>query len=213
MDGENRDNDKKISILPMKGVQAPRLVKTEGVSLDVIKSMFIASGLNAEEISAQTFLPVERIEEIITKHQLVELRKAYVVEGIRKIQNVQLQQSNKLMDLENDFKKLRIIQLEKELEEYLAYFARHGDFIKRHPTTGEVLRDTNGIPMQIKLPNVSKEIQQLKESVTMSEGVRSLLFRLDEIINTGRKKENINDNDSNVINADYTALFKDVDDD
>lgn len=213
MDGENRDSDKKISYLPNKDVKAPRLIKREGVSLDVIKSLYIASGLTADEIAEQTYQPVEKIESLIEQHNLPELRKAYVVEGIQKIQNTQLQQSNKLMNLENDFKKLRIVQLEKQLEDYLAYYSRHGDFYKRHPSTGEILKDTNGIPMQLKLPNVSREIAQLKESVTMSEGVRQLLHRLDEIINTGKKKDNIYEGEGAVIDADYSAIFKDVDSD
>lgn len=209
---DNRDFDKKLTILPSVEDNAPRSIQRTGVSVDVIKSLYIASGLNAEEIAEQTYLPVEKIKELINNYNLPELRKAYIVEGIQKIQNVQLQQSNKLMDLENDFKKLRIVQLEAQLQDFLAYYARHGDFYKRHPTTGDILKDTNGIPMQLKLPNVTREIQQLKEAVTMSEGVRSLLHRLDEIINTGQKKENINDVDSsNIIEADYSAIFKDVD--
>lgn len=199
MDEENRDEDKKVKILPVHGTKAPRLIKREGVSVDVIKSMYIASGMTPEEIAEQTYQPLEKIKDIIGQHNLPELRKAYVIEGVRKIQNVQLQQSHKLMDLENNFKKMRIVQLEKELEEYLAYYARHGDFCKRNPVTGDILKNSDGIPMQIRLPNVSKELSQLKESVTMSEGVRALLHRLDDIINSGRPEETIDGMDKDDI--------------
>jgi len=191
MSQDDREEDKKLKILPIHGTNAPRLIKREGVSIDVIKSMYIASGMSPEEIAEQTYQPLEKIQEIIGHHNLPELRKAYVVEGVRKIQNIQIAQSHKLMDLETNFKKMRIVQLEKELEEYLAYYARHGDFCKRHPTTGDILKNSDGIPMQIRLPNVSKELSQLKESVTMSEGVRTLLHRLDDIINSGRPEETI----------------------
>jgi hypothetical protein len=199
-DKENRDLDKKTSIIPEKGT-APRSIMHSGVSLEVIKSNFIASGMTAEEIADQLYLPLSRVQEVIETHNLVELRKAYIIEGISKIQNVQLNQSQKLMGLENDFKKLRIIQLEKQLEDYLAYFARHGDFYKRHPTTGDILKNTDGIPMQIKLPNVSRELAQLKESVTMSEGVRMLLNRLDEIINTKKPTESVIPGEDDIIDV------------
>mgnify|MGYP003641030770 CR=1 FL=1 len=211
MDGENRDNDKKIHILPPQGTKAPRLIKREGVSLDIIKSMYIASGMNPDEIALQTCQPLEKIQEIINTHDLVELRKAYIIEGISKIQSTQLQQSHKLMDIENDFKKLRIIQLENELENYLAYFARWQDFYKRHPVTGDILKNSDNIPMQIKLPNVAKELSQLKESVTMSEGVRQLLHRLDEIINSGRPEEVIDNDIIDVATLDMSAYLNNGD--
>lgn len=198
---ENRNLDKKTSIIPEKGT-APRNIMHSGVSLEVIKSHFIASGMTVNEIADIVYLPVARVQEIVDQHNLIELRKAYVIEGISKIQNVQLHQSQKLMDLENNFKKMRIMQLEKQLEDFLAYFSRHGDFYKRHPTTGDILKNTDGIPMQIKLPNVSRELAQLKESVTMSEGVRMLLNRLDEIINTKKPSESIIPGDDDVINVD-----------
>ena len=106
---------------------------------------------------------------------------------------------------------MRIIQLEKVLEDHLAYYSRHGDFYKRHPVSGEILKNSDGIPMQIQLPNVSKELFQLKEAVTLSEGVRTLLHRLDEIINSGRPAETAEDpNTFNV--TEYEEMFKASDD-
>lgn len=199
MDGENRDKDKNT------------LISTDGpgnipVSFDVIKSAFIAEGLSAQEIADRFFIPVHQVEALIDGENLPALRKAYVIQGIQKIQNVQLTQANKLMDLETDFKKMRIVQLEKELENLHAYFSRHGDFYKRHPSTGDILKNSDGIPMQIKLPNVSREIAQLKESVTMSEGVRQMLHRLDEIINKPKDAPRAEDPDTFDITA-IDALF------
>jgi len=196
MDDENRKQDKKHFYYP----ESSRY----GISKDVIKSKYIADGLSAEDIAKETRLPLKTIEEVIDNEKLSELRKAYVVQGIQKIQNTQIQQANKLMDLENNFKRMRIIQLEKALENYLAYYSRHGDFLSRHPVTGDILKDLDGIPMQIRIPNISKELIQLKESVTISEGMRSMLHRLDEIINT--RKEDVVD-DENVIDVDYKEIF------
>ena len=175
------------------------------ISLDRIKSLYIAEGLSAQEITERTSLPIEQVLEIIEKESLQELRKAYILQGIQKIQSVQLYQVNKLLDLETDFKKMRILQLEADLKNYLAYYARYSDFYKRHPITGEILKTSEGIPMQIKLPKVSSEILQLKESVMMSEGVRTLLSRLNEIINTPIGDEVAEDPDA--IDVDFKTLF------
>lgn len=202
MDDQNRDFDKKHFMFPEKS--------RRGISVDLIKSLYIASGKSAEEIATDTCLPLQKIKDIIIDNKLPELRKAYIIEGVQKIQNVQLAQSNKLMDLENNFKRMRILQLETILEDHLAYYSRHGHFYKIHPTTGDILKNTDGIPMQIILPNVSKELSQLKESVTLSEGVRNLLHRLDEIINT-RNEETIDFNDGTDISVDYKEIFGDSD--
>lgn len=196
---DDREYDKKRILYPANS--------NSGVSLDVIKSKYIANGQSAEEIAEDVALPVAKIREIIENNKLPELRKAYAIQGIQKIQNTQLQQTNKLLDLENSFKKMRIIQLQEVLENHLAYYARHGDFYKRHPVHGEILKNSDGIPMQIQLPNVSRELSQLKESVTVSEGVRQLLHRLDEIINTGRPAEPAEDPDTFEI-TDFNEMFK-----
>ena len=199
MDNEDRDRDKKHFMYPMDS--------RRGISLDVIKSHYIADGMSAEEIAEIAKLPIEQIRAIIEDNSLPELRKAYVIQGIQTIQNTQLQQSQKLMDLANNFKKLRIKQLHKILEDYVAYYSRHGDFIKRHPVSGEILKNQDGIPMQLRLPNISNELKDLKESVTMSEGVRQLMHRLDEIINTPKPAESAEDPDTINI-TDYQELFK-----
>lgn len=87
----------------------------------------------------------------------------------------------------------------------MAYYSTHGHFYKVHPITSEVLKDTNGIPIQIKIPNVSNEISQLKESVSLSEGLKQLLGQIDDIINKPKDVENLN---SDVIDVtEYNDLF------
>lgn len=202
---DNREQDKKFKLVP-----APETGKSrQAVSLDVLKSAYIAEGLSVQAIAERYFLPVEKVQSIVDEAKLPELRKAYVREGISKIQNEQVNQAQKLLDIELNFKKLRITQLEKQLEDFLAYFGRHGDFYKRHPVSGDILKDTDGIPMQIHVPNVSREIAQLKESVTLSDGLKKLMSDLDDIINPkGPRGESVGE-DANVIEMDeFDGLFR-----
>jgi hypothetical protein len=201
---EDRDKDKSIKLVPTHIDKTHRIV-----SLDVVKSAFIAEGLNAQEISDRYFISLGQVEKIITDHKLADLRKAYILEGVSKIQNEQVSQAQRLLDVELNFKKLRIVQLEKQLEDFLAYYARHGDFYKRHPVSGDILKDNDGISMQVHVPNVSAEIHQLKESVTLSEGLKKLLSTLDDIINGTPKGEAVGDAEGEVIDmAQIDGLFK-----
>ena len=88
---------------------------------------------------------------------------------------------------------MRLIQLENQLRDFMAYYGRHGDFYKRHPSSGEILQDTDGIPMQVYIPSVAKEIHALKESVTVSEGITKLLSQIDDIINGKKKQAEVSD--------------------
>lgn len=202
---DNREQDKKFKLVPAQDTGKARQI----VSLDVLKSAYIAEGLSVQAIAERYFLPVEKVQSIVDEAKLPELRKAYVREGISKIQNEQVNQAQKLLDIELNFKKLRIQQLEKQLEDFMAYYGRHGDFYKRHPVSGEILKDTDGIPMQIHVPNVSREISQLKESVTLSDGLKKLMSDLNDIINPkGPRGESVG-NDPNVIEMDeFDGLFR-----
>lgn len=203
---ENRDKDKSLKLIP---AQETGMARRIAVSLDVLKSAYIAEGLNAEQLAERYCLPVTKIEAIIQEHKLDELRKAYIREGVSKIQNKQVEQAQQLLDIELNFKKLRIQQLTKMLEDFMAYYGRHGDFYKRHPVSGDILKDTDGIPMQIHVPNVGHEIKQLKESVTLSEGLKKLMVELDDIINGKPKGEIAGDGDGQVLNMDdFSQLFK-----
>jgi hypothetical protein len=198
---DNRDKDKSVKLVP-----APETGQRP-VSLDVVKSAYIAEGLSVEAIAERYFLPTAIIQKVVDDAKLPELRKAYIREGLAKLQNQQLAQAQHLMDIELNFKKLRIQQLEKQLEDYLAYFSRHGDFYKRHPVSGDILKDTDGIPMQIFVPNVSREIKDLKESVTLSDGLKNLMSRIDDIIH-GKPKADAPDT-SGVIDMDQIeGLFQ-----
>jgi hypothetical protein len=161
----------------------------KAVSLETIKDCFIVQGMSADNIADKFSIPIKEINSIIEQFSLVEIRKNFIEKGLTDIRNIQVSQAQKLLGMETDFKKMRILQLEKQLQDYAAYYARHGHFYKIHPLTKEILYDVDGIPMYIRLPNVTKEITQLKESVVLSEGLKNVLEHLDAILNTGKKKD------------------------
>lgn len=199
---DDRDKDKSHKLIPQQGTGQTH----RPVSVDVLKSAFIADGLSAQEISDRYYLSLGQVEKIIKENKLPELRREYIRDGLQKIRNTQLGQAQELLDIELNFKKMRLLQLQKMLEDFMAYYARHGDFYKRHPNTGEVLRDTDGIPMQVYLPNVAKEIHSLKETVTLSEGLNNLLSQIDDVINGKPKGESAGES---VIDMDeIDGLFK-----
>lgn len=176
------------------------------IGVEHIKSAYIVEGASASDLSIKFHLPVQMIERIISDNKLDKLRAAHIKHGLGQLQSMQLVQAEKLMNIETQFKKIRIIQLEKSLEDYMAYYSMHGHFYKVHPITGEILKDTNNIPIQIKIPNVSHEISQLKESVSLSEGLKQLLGQIDEIINKPKDEGHI---DPNVIDVtSYNNLFE-----
>lgn len=187
---ENRDKDKSFKLVPAAETGKARTP----VSMDVLKSAYIAEGLSVQALAERYFLTESQVQKIVDDAKLPELRRAYIREGISKIQNEQMDQAQKLLDIELNFKRLRITQLQKQLEDFMAYYGRHGDFCKRHPVSGDILKDTDGIPMQIHVPNVSREIAQLKESVTLSDGLKKLMAEIDDIINGKPKGEAVGDN-------------------
>lgn len=200
---EDRNKDKKHIFFNPDGSNLP-------VSLDIVKTVFIGEGLSAKEIAKRFDMPVDTIQRVIDQNKLEDLRAVYIRQGLTEIQNVQLTQAQKLMDMESNFKRMRLLQLEKTLEDFMAYYARHGHFYKVHPVTGEILMDTNGIPMQIRLPNVTKEIMDLKESVSLSEGLKVVLGQIDALINKKSSREAIplDDEDDKIIDATFSDMFK-----
>jgi hypothetical protein len=175
------------------------------IGVEHIKSAYIVEGSSASDLAAKFHLPVVTIEKIISDNKLDLLRAAHIKHGLAQLQNMQLVQADKLMNLETQFKRMRIIQLEKILEDYMAYYSSHGHFYKVHPITGEVLKDTNGIPIQLRIPNVSGEIKDLKESVSLSEGLKHLLGQIDDIINKPKDVESLDPDVIDVTN--YNSLF------
>ncbi len=177
--------------------------------LTEIKTHYIATGMTARDIALTTRIPLEEVRAIIKENKLLDLRQAYLRRGISKIQNKQVAQAKKLLDLEYDFKRMRLKQLETILVEYRAYYEKHGDFRKRHPVTKEILRNTNGVALQIDLPMVTREINGLKESVTLSQGLKQLLYQLDDILNTPKPKERVDEDPDDIVDmAMYDAVFK-----
>lgn len=162
------------------------------ISVEHIKSIYIVEGVSAKEIADRFFFTESQIQKIIDDNDLEKLRAAHIKHGLAKLQNMQITQADKLMQLELDYKRLRIIQLEKMLEQYVAYYQRHGHFNKIHPVTGDVLKDTNGLPITLNIPNVTKEIMALKESISLSDGLKHLLSQIDDIINKPKDAERLN---------------------
>lgn len=200
-DDAKRKQDRAFKLVPSKESGKSR----HPVSLEVVKSAYIAEGLSVDEIAERYHLEKSKIKALVESENLEELRRAYIRQGLQRLQSKQMDQAEKLMDLETNFKKMRILQLEDQLKDFVAYHERHGDFYKRHPKSGEILYNTNGMPMQISIPNVTKEIRDLKESVSLSEGMKTLLDRFDEVINSKPKGQVVED----VIDVtDYKALFE-----
>lgn len=185
------------------------LIVTEvgSFTLERLTNEYIVEGSTVEDLSKKYSLPIESVKHIVESNSLDKLRAAHVKHGLATLQNIQLVQAEKLMTLENQFKRIRIIQLEKMLEDYMAYYSKFGHFYKVHPITQEILKDMNGIPMQIKIPNVSKEISELKESVSLSEGLKVLLGKIDDIINPPTR--NVETLDPNVVDMkSFDGLFE-----
>lgn len=175
------------------------------ISMDVVKRAFVTEGMTSEEISEALNIPKKDVDQIIKDLDLRNVRKNLIKSGVKKIEHKQIDQAKSLMNLDISFKKLRLIQLEKQLEDFAAYYATHGDFYKRHPTTDKILKDTNGMPIQIPIPNVAKEIGHIKESLNLSQGLKNLLQHVDDILNT-KKEERLDDPEESQI-IDMDALF------
>lgn len=201
-DSNHKPNN--LSVLPVDSEVEAAIYERD------IEAMYVGSGMSSRDIADKTNLPIEYVKSVIKTNKLSDLRQVYLHRGISKIQNKQLGQAKKLLDLEYDFKRMRLRQLETILQEFKAYYEKHGDFRKRHPVTGEILRNNNGIALQMDLPTVTKEINGLKESVTLSQGLKTLLYQLDSIINKPKPKERVDDigMDDVIDMAHYDAVFR-----
>ncbi len=185
---DDQDIKSKVKLAPAKDTGKSHQL----ISVEHIKSIYIVEGVSAKEIADRFFFTEAQIQKIIDDNDLEKLRAANIKHGLAKLQNMQITQADKLMQLELDYKRLRIIQLEKMLEQYVAYYQRHGHFNKIHPSTGDILKDTNGLPIQLNIPNVTKEIMALKESISLSDGLKHLLGQIDSIINKPKDAERLN---------------------
>lgn len=187
-DDQKNDLDSKIMLHP--SVESG---KRRPVSLEHLKSVYICEAITEKELAERFAISEVEVRRIVKENKLQDLREAHIRNGLAQLQNVQVKQAEKLMDLESQFKRMRILQLEEILKDYMTYFSRHGHFYKVHPHTGDILKDSNGIPMQIRLPNITKEITDLKEAVTLSEGMKNLLNQIDKVINKPKDVESLDD--------------------
>jgi hypothetical protein len=176
------------------------------LNVDALKTAFIVESLDAKSLATKFAISESTAAFYIEKYKLEDLRSSHVKEGLTTIKNVQLSQAEKLMDIESQFKRMRILQLESILEDHAAYFQRHGHFYRTHPVTGEILLDHDKMPVPIKLPNVTKELNDLKESVTMSEGLKHILSQIDDVINKPKPQERLSDDPIDMLALD--DMFK-----
>ena len=174
---ENRDLDKKTILCTSNSQKR----NERQITVDVIKSAYICEPVTIQDLAERYKLPVSQIERHVQQGDWTSLRKEYAQKGLEMIQNEQLQQAEDLLDMERKFKQLRIVQIRQKLEEYYKYFARHGDLNRRDPISGEILHDNNKMPLQLKIPNLAREIEDLKKSVTLSEGMKKLVSFFDSL--------------------------------
>lgn len=194
--------DAKTILVPAKETGKARF----RVSLDVIKSAYIAGATEAE-LCEQYALTPEQALKIVTDNKLPALRKAYVEQGIAAISQIQIGQAQKLLEIEGRFKALKVVQLEELLKAYAAHFTRYGHLFKVHPTTGEVLKDVNDMPMKLPIPNIINDLKDMKEAVVLNEGLKKMLVNLDDII---KPRGKLTEDTGTVVDLerDFDGLFK-----
>lgn len=125
-----------------------------------------------------------------TPKQTTKKRKQPKVASVVPVRSgVHQDHGNRILSLDAQFKEMRLQQIESQVVEYIAYFHKHGHFKKVHPITGEVLRDTNGMPLSIPIPSLMRELQQLKETMIFSESLDSLVGQLKDVIEVKSKPD------------------------
>lgn len=180
---KQRVRDKKIIIIPERKKISKKLkAETDRTDLDVIKTTYIVEGLSPKQISDRFHLPLTMVKTIIKEEKFDKLRRIHIRHGLQLLQNEQVCQAKDILDLESKFKSIRLVQLKDKLNDYMAYFSRHGDFYRRDPTSGEILKDNNDIPMQIALPNAAREMKEMKEAVIMASGITRILDQIELVL-------------------------------
>ena len=182
------------------------------LSYNQIRKCYVEKGMTPSKIASMYNVDEKSVNSLIKTYKLDKVRTEYIKDGLSEIQATQIDQAKKLLNLELEFKKLRIAQLENQLQDFVDYYDVHGDFYKRHPISNEIIKDNDGIPLQLRIPNIGKELNTLKESVTLSEGMKTLLARIDDIINSPQRNGELeapNTSNDDVIDMDkYDDLFK-----
>lgn len=179
--------------------------KNQLISFEELKNDFICTGASEQDLAKKYDLPLSVVRHAVEVNKLQELRSAHIKHGLSKLQNLQIAQADKLMNIESSFKQMRVHQLEKQLEEYAAYFSLHGHLYRVNPITKEILKDINGIAIPIKIPNITREIMDLKESVQLSEGLKNVLAEIDSIINKPKDETELDAID--VTSSSFDSLF------
>jgi len=184
--------------------------KAQGPTVEELQSVFITEDITIADLAKRYKMTYNTVEELSKENNWVDLRKAYIRSGVAKIQNSQIQQAEKLLSLENGFKKLKLIQLEKLMEGYSAYYERYGHLNKVYPDSGVEMKDTDGMVIPIKIPNVANEIRNLRESFNVGEGLYKILDKLNEIMAAGQPVKELEVPDIIDI-SEYSELFEEKD--
>jgi len=197
---DNEDLEKKHLIYSEKSSR-------KNISKYSLKILFVAHGKSLEEISNETDIALSSLQNLCEMEKWEELRNIHIASGLQKIQNRQVNQATKLLDLENKFKELKIIQLEKILESYIAYYDKFGHLFQTDLISGEIIKNDAGIPIKLKIPDVSKEIRDIKESMITGAGVHQILEKIERIV----EKSNFvrKDESPDIIDiSEYSELFE-----
>lgn len=163
-------DDEKYTLCPEKG--------RRNITLAVFKAAYIGEGLSPSTLADRYSFDLEFVYGVIDEHGLEAIRVKTLEVGLERLQEDQLKQAEHLMNIELSFKRMKIIQLETKLKDLATYYEFHGDFYKRDPHTKEILENHDGIPIQLSLPNITKELGELEKALTISEGVRNLAKKL-----------------------------------
>lgn len=175
--------DLKTRIIAPEEDESEPILETavEMLNLDQIKAAYIADSLTPTQIADKFNIPVATVRAVIKEGRLIELRRIHVRDGLHRLQNKQIKHAQDLLELENNFKHMKIQQLKLTMEDHMAYLSYHGDFYRRG-ADGEIVKNKDGIPVTIPLPSADKTIKQLKDSLVMGEGLKQILAKIQLVL-------------------------------
>ena len=152
------------------------------VALETLKYEYLTENLSVKDIATKHRIKTDTVRLIIRDNQLDVVKKSMLSYGLMKIKNKQLSQAEQLMNIDCEFRQIRIGQLQGRLQEFKDHHEKHGDFYVRNPENNEILIDVNGFKVSFPVNNVIQEIQEMKESISLSVGLEELLHKIDDII-------------------------------
>ena len=149
------------------------------IKIEQIQNSYITENVTLEELAITYNLDSVFLVDLAKEEDWLSLRKKFIQEGMEKIQNDQVDYGKQLMDMGATLNKLKTKQLTEQTDAYVAYYAKHGHLNMISSADGSILRDMNGIPIPMKIPNVTREIAALKEGILVSDGLRKLMAQVE----------------------------------